>query len=394
MKSKILIKIIIGVLVVAGVAFGYSKYQTAKNSEQKLPEVFQPDSQVLNQAIDGERATANKGDTIPDQPVNAKSGVKYEYKNGICNTATKYGCLVDYYKGLVNDYGVVTASADIEKRSKEDSLVLSDCHPLMHVIGRTAASAYQTTSEAFAHGDSFCWSGYYHGVMEGLIAKIGLKNLPVELNAICADIPGKESYNFNYYNCVHGLGHGIMALLGDEVFQSLKMCDNLTGSWEQQSCYGGVFMQNIIDSTNVADTDNVVKDLRPSEPLYPCTAVEAKYKGQCYLGQTSYALQVTGYNYKKVFDMCTKVEEPYRDICNQSMGRDVANQAGHEKNRTKELCFITPLENDRNNCIVGAVKEIISYYHSDKQANEFCNVLDGQSKSICIATSKSYYSNF
>ncbi|OGJ08237.1 hypothetical protein A3I95_03015 [Candidatus Nomurabacteria bacterium RIFCSPLOWO2_02_FULL_44_12] len=264
----------------------------------------------------------------------------------------------------------------------------------MHVIGREAANEFKTITEAFNAGDAFCWSGYYHGVMEGMVKKIGLTDLSKGLNDICSQIPGRESYNFDYYNCVHGLGHGVEAYYEGEIFHALVMCDNLTGDWERQSCYSGVFMQNIIDSTNVSDTGGVVKYLKPEEPLYPCTAVEVRYKGQCYLGQTSYALQVTSYDYKKVFDLCTTVETPYRDICNQSMGRDVANQAMHEKNRTKELCSITKDSNDFNNCVVGAVKEIISYYHSDKEALEFCDVLSGEGKNICTSTAKSYYSNF
>jgi hypothetical protein len=249
-------------------------------------------------------------------------------------------------------------------------------------------------AEAFQHGDVFCWSGYYHGIMEAMVAKIGIKNLPGELNSVCANISGKVTYNFDYYNCVHGLGHGIMALLDDEVFDSLHMCDNLTGSWEQQSCYSGVYMQNIIDNTNVADTDNVVKYLKPDQPLYPCTAVDDKYKGQCYLGQTSYALQVDNYDFARVFALCEGVAQPYRDICNQSLGRDAANQARHDAQTTTKTCNITSDPNDRTNCMIGAVKEIISYYHDITQASGYCDIQPEPDKTTCHTTAEAYYKNF
>src|SRR3989338_6184127 len=319
----------------------------------------------------------------------------YTYDNAACkDLASPYDCFAEYYKNLVRDFGTKVAVADVKRISTEDGQVLAQCHPLVHVIGREAANEFKTITEAFNAGDAFCWSGYYHGVMEGMVKKIGLTDLSKGLNDICSQIPGRESYNFDYYNCVHGLGHGLEAYYEGEIFHALVMCDNLTGDWERQSCYSGVFMQNIIDSTNVSDTGGGGKYLKPEEPLYPCTAVEGRYKGQCYLGQTSYSLQMTSYDYKKVFDLCTTVETPYRDICNQSMGRDVANQAMHEKNRTKKLCSITKDSNDFNNCVVGAVKEIISYYHSDKEALEFCDVLSGEGKNICTSTAKSYYSNF
>ena len=395
MKTGTIVKVLIALLVLA-VGFGivYAKYFQNPGEENASPMVFQPDSQVLSRAMGETNNLTRSRSILADNPINAK-GVPYVYDADLCeNSPALYGCYVDHYKTLVKDYGVTTASADIQKRSQESSSILSQCHPLMHVIGRQAVGNYKTISEAFANGDSFCWSGYYHGIMEGMIANIGLENLSKELNTICADIPGKDTYNFNYYNCVHGLGHGIMAILKDELFDSLKMCDSLTGFWEQESCYGGVYMQNIIDSTNVADHKNGVKYLKPAEPLYPCTAVDTKYKGQCYLGQTSYALQVTGFNYKKVFVLCGTVEQPYRDICNQSMGRDVANQAHHEKQKTKEMCEMATDPNDITNCVIGAVKEIISYYHSDKEALEYCKILGGNDKDICTTTAKSYYSNF
>jgi hypothetical protein len=378
MKSSIFRIIII--LVAAGVVF--LAYEHRGQEEPNL-KVFQPDSQVLNDAVHPENALSAEG-------------LPYVYNKNECvgDPAPLYICLSGYYKKVVENYGISAATDDIKLRSNENQSVLAECHPLMHVIGRAAANKFDTISGAFANGDSFCWSGYYHGIMEGMIDKIGIENLPKEMNKICADIPGKDTYDFNYFNCVHGLGHGVMALLEDEVFDSLKMCDNLAGSWERESCYGGVYMQNIIDSTNVADTDNVVKYLKPNDPLYPCTAVDPKYKGQCYLGQTSYVLQVNGYNYKNAFGLCAGVEEPYRDICNQSMGRDVANQAGHDGKKTKDFCALASTAGDRQNCIVGAVKEIISYYHADSQALQYCSLYSGDDKNICSNTAKEYYSYF
>ncbi len=348
--------------------------------KSKQPGAFQPGSEILNKALDPKSV-------VP-------GSLPYPFEKNVCSGSTTYECLKEYYQKVSKDHGTVAAATDIKKRSQEDVVALAQCHQLMHVIGRAAADAFDSISEAFAQGDSFCWSGYHHGVMEAMVAKTPSQELHVEIDKICADIPGKESYNFDYFNCVHGLGHGVYAYYEGEIFPALKMCDNLSGHWERESCYSGVFMQNIIDSTFTQGTGHEAKYLRPGEPLYPCTAVEEKYKGQCYLGQTSYALQVNGFNWQEVFGLCATVAQPYRDICNQSMGRDVANQAGHEKNKTKELCALATTTNDRVNCIIGAVKEIISYYHDDREAYEFCDILSGEDKKICSATVKEYYSYF
>jgi len=320
-----------------------------------------------------------------------KKGSDYKYQSGICKNSTELWstCVSDYYTALVQKYGSQVATDDLKKRFDEDGNIAAQCHPIMHTIGAEASKSYKTVSEAFLHGDAFCWSGYYHGVMEGVIARIGEADLPKQLDTICAEIPGKESYNFDYFNCVHGLGHGIMELKGDELFDSLKMCDNLKGDWEQKSCQSGVFMENVI----VYEHYGTSKYLKVSEPLYPCTAVEGKYKEQCYLGQTSFALRAYNYDFPKTFALCESVEEPWRDICMQSMGRDAGNQARHDGPTTKNMCYIPADQNDRNNCVVGAVKEFISYYHDIKQADDFCNLL-GSEKALCLQTGRQYFTLF
>lgn len=299
-------------------------------------------------------------------------------------------CLNDYYGQLVDQYDEKVAIADLKQRYSENPYVEAQCHPIMHTIGAEASKKYPSVSEAYQHGDVFCWSGYYHGVMEGVVGRVGEAALPTKLNTICADIPGKASYNFDYFNCVHGLGHGIMELKEDNLFDSLAMCDNLSGDWEQQSCQSGVFMENIISFDHLGTSNYLKKD----EPLYPCTAVKDKYKFQCYLGQTSYALQTTNYDFTKVSNLCTTVAEPYRDICFQSFGRDVANQAGHDAARTKTWCAIPTDPNDIKNCVIGAVKEFISYFHSDKEANAYCNIQDDREKMMCLETGAQYYKVF
>jgi hypothetical protein len=348
---------------------------------------FQPEAAMLVHATDpaGSLSVATGiGATSTPLP--------YAFSADICNknTPNHFDCFKAYYQKLVSKYGVPVAFSDLKKRYPLDAFVSAQCHPLTHAIGFQAYNTYPSVTEAYAHGDSFCWSGYYHGVLEGAVAKIGWDNLPAKIDTICAQIPGKESYSFDYYNCIHGIGHGIMELESDDVFTSLKMCDHLTGSWQQSSCYGGVFMENII----AFGRDGSVPYLKKDQPLYPCTAVDDKYKAACYLGQTSFAVDQNGGNFTKIFELCATVAQPYRDICNQSLGRDAANYARHDAAQSKANCLLSPDTNDQYNCILGALKEMVSYYHSDTQAKTFCNILGGDQKSRCLADTGSYYKAF
>jgi hypothetical protein len=302
-----------------------------------------------------------------------------------------YLCFDSYFEGLVNAEGPERAFKDIKPLYDAVPLVRTYCHPLAHVIGRAAVTKYPKLSDAYLHGDDFCWSGYYHGVMETYVDKIGRDKLPAHMPTICDEIPGKESYSFSYYNCVHGLGHGVMALTQDELFDSLKLCDNLLTDWDRKSCYSGVYMENVI----VDGLNHTTKYLKPEEPVYPCNAVETKYKEPCYLMQTSYMLKVNNYDFKNTFDICKTVDADFVDTCYRSLGRDASGSSVSDIENTRAKCFLGEDYRQKSQCIVGAVKDFISYYHDDAKARQLCESLgDKEMTSLCLTTATDYYKSF
>lgn len=311
---------------------------------------------------------------------------------GIClnQDSQSFDCYEKFYQEVVKSQGVTEAFADLKTRYATNSYVVAQCHPLTHVIGNAAVAKYPTVAEAYTHGDSVCWSGYYHGVLEGVVGQIGRNNLADQLDSICDGVAGKANYSFDYYNCVHGLGHGVMAFTNDELFDSLNLCDRINGNWEQLSCYSGVFMENVI----IDNKNHFTKYLKPSEPLYPCNAVDDKYKGTCYLMQTSYMLKVANENFQKVFELCSTVEDAYRATCYQSLGRDASGHSSSNLAATKATCELGNNFEQQSNCIVGAVKDFISYFHSDVQAKELCNALAADLQTLCLDTAESYYKSF
>lgn len=304
--------------------------------------------------------------------------------------ATNFGCFETHYQKLVGQGGSKLAFQDLRARYDQNDYVISQCHPVTHVIGQEASKHYATVSEAFTSGDSFCWSGYYHGVMEGFIARVGRKNLPTQMDSICADVPGKQSYLFDYYNCVHGLGHGVMEISQDELFESLKMCDYLTGQWERQSCWSGVYMENVIvDSKN-----HFTKYLKPQDPLYPCNVVDEPYKNTCYMMQSSYMLKIAKYDFNKVFSWCRQAGAAYTATCFQSIGRDASGSTVNDIEKTKAICLLGKDFSEQANCLIGAVKDFISYYHSDAQAQGLCLAMPETFSVSCQSTVISYYASF
>ena len=310
-----------------------------------------------------------------------------------CKTGEADGilCLESTYQALTRAKGVQAAFKQLKLAYQQDPQVRSDCHVLAHVIGRTEADKVSDVDTAFAQGDNYCWSGYYHGVMESIVKRIGANNLAAQIPVICANVKQKKPYSFDHYNCVHGLGHGVMDVTNSQLFDSLKTCDRLTDDWERQSCYGGVFMENEMDEINL---DHKTVFFKADDPMYPCTAVDEQYKNQCYLMQTSHALRVANENYAQVFGECGALETAYRNVCYQSLGRDVSGNTTSSVELTKQDCMLGQNREAQSNCIVGAVKDFISYYHSDQQAGALCISLDVTLRDLCQTTKQKYYATF
>ena len=311
-----------------------------------------------------------------------------------CSTRTNdFDCWGERYKAMVQQQSPQAAFADIKQAYERHDFVRSQCHQIVHVLGREAAVKYSDTVSAYDQGDNFCWSGYYHGVMEGVAAKIGPEKLMATLPDICAGAKTKQAYGFYHYNCVHGLGHGLMAVNSNKLFEVLDMCKKFTDSWERESCYGGTFMENIMGEENKDNHPTVY--FKADDALYPCTVVSVEYKQQCYMMQTSHALKVTNSDFSRVFALCAQVEKPLDETCYQSLGRDASGRSISNAAVAKTTCLLGPTQSAQSNCIIGAVKDFVSYYHSDKQGQELCHSLDQKILTeTCLSAASSIYSTF
>ncbi len=364
-------------------------------------EQFQPQSREIPGAkqMEGDQGSQSQAENPPQKPqknIDPAAQKLLDGQAGKCaqkkDSGQAFSCFEDFVKSEVKTGGPQLAFQDLKLLYNVDPVAKAFCHPLAHAIGHAAVDKYPKISEAYKHGDAFCWSGYYHGVMEEISERIGIENLPKKLNEICADIPGKEVQSFDYYNCVHGLGHGLMAVTQDQLFDSLAYCDNLTGHYEKESCYGGVYMENVI----VDNLNHHTDFLKPDKPLYPCTAVKKQYKDACYLMQTSYVLKLIHYDFAKGFEICANTpDQDFVDTCYRSLGRDASGTTSSNLVRTRANCFYGKGYRQRSQCIIGAVKDFISYFHSDTQAKELCKSLqDADLTSICLETVKVYYKSF
>ncbi len=275
--------------------------------------------------------------------------------------ALEFRCFERRYTEMVRQRGAPAALGDLASQRERNGYVRAACHQLTHRIGRAAGAIGGI--RAFRDGESLCSSGYYHGVTEAVMAKIGAGRVIERAASVCAAPRSAGVHSADHYNCAHGMGHGFMGAFGSDVFRSLRGCDALADGWERHNCYGGVFMENL---SAIDNPDRPPKALRPEQPLYPCTVVARRYKEPCFDKQTSYALYVTDSDYAEVFRLCSRVERDFRGACYRGLGGDVAVESAKHVigDRAKadsrlRLCLLGGNRSARRDCVIGVVQVIL-----------------------------------
>ena len=303
------------------------------------------------------------------------------------------------FEEFIGSYGegktISQLLSDLETSRSLDTQLESNCHPIVHAIGRLAYKREGNIGDAFESCDLTCHSGCYHGVMERLFfteEELASGEHHLTYNDLQEKIPGicdRDKFtNFStsiQFQCLHGLGHAILYSLEYDLETALKSCDLLVTEYEKSSCHGGVIMEN------VTAFDKEKRDLKKNDPLYPCNKLESKYMNSCYLMQTSVMLEY-GMSTKEIAEKCATVDT-YGSTCFVSLGRDLSNQVriGNTES-VVEACEIYS-EKYVHDCIKGTIYALIDNTWSGEFAYGFCNRLKNENMNFCYQASNEYLKN-
>ena len=288
-------------------------------------------------------------------------------------------CTEQAFGNIAYEQTPKTALALVRRLYNTDAAVKSDCHRIVHTIGSAALAKYHSVPIAFSKGDSTCWSGYYHGILERAFLKTtstaGLANVA---RGLCAS-PTIRRTTWLAYQCVHGLGHGLMIYTGYNLPFSLSICHRLATAWDQTSCTGGVFMENINSSYGFHS-----QWLRKNDLVYPCEIVKRRDKLYCYLMVTSRILQANGYDWKGTARICDRVERGWVSTCFQSYGRDASGFTRQSPVRILHLCRIAGTAG-RADCIYGAARDLTANDTNGKRASQLCDAAPHDLRARCFS---------
>jgi hypothetical protein len=275
-------------------------------------------------------------------------------------------CWQRYFSYVVDGRGPEAAIRQLRLTTKTSKIVLSECHQLVHTIGRQTFDKLNSAPASLKFSTPLCNSGFQHGVIEEAIARLAPDELRAELPTFCTPGAQYRAYSFDHHNCTHGVGHGIATQKKEDVFASTPFCEVLSDSWEVQSCYGGVFMQKVIGDINGSSSDDHLDD-----PVWPCDIVPDVQKGACYLISTGRVLRLVDYDWDKAFAICDNVEAGYVVTCYESMGRDISGYTNFEPIESRDLCMKAGKLGPEP-CLRGAAQTMVDNDHEPAHALAMC----------------------
>lgn len=289
-------------------------------------------------------------------------------------------------KETLQSISVKEAMAKLVEESKGGTAY--DCHQEAHNIGRIGYKIYK--ERAFGECNASCHSGCYHGAMEIFLNEQGTEKLAENIDRICKSF----STSFGVFECLHGVGHGVLAYVDYDLPEALKECQKLGGVFSRDSCYGGVFMENILTGQGLgaSESGHDTTWVNKTDLHYPCNAIDqdASVQHQCYLMQTSWMLTFSNYDFDKVAAECAKAPASLIPVCFKSFGRDAAGHTLRNPEKIVEICDKVPKESQgyHEECATGAVNVIVDFWGADlkNQANELCRMLGEPGKRACYQT--------
>jgi hypothetical protein len=181
------------------------------------------------------------------------------------------------------------------------------------------------------------------------------------------------------YQCVHGLGHGLMIQTAYDLPLSLSVCAQLQTRWDEISCSGGVFMEN--GSSVYGWRSRYLKD---SDPLFPCDWVKLRNKASCYLRVTTQVYKVNGADWTKTAETCHTLAQRWQLYCFRSYGRDaVGPSKGDGADVILDRCRLAG--SGESDCLYGAARTIADANANPRPAAAFCARAPAAGQAACYA---------
>lgn len=278
----------------------------------------------------------------------------------------------------LHEHGLAAALDSLERQSKRDSLVLRAGHQLAHALGRQAVASEGASDTVIAQCRATFSSGCYHGVVEAALGHEGAVDV-VALEHMCAGALGTPE-SASLFECVHGVGHGVLGAVGGDVSRALLDCDGLSSEPLRGSCHEGVFMEAI--TTAIAGEQHgkhghgaghagAGLSIDPNDPYSPCRRYRDRYGEACWLFQGFIILRSVGFDAGRALDVCNRAPAGWEARCYQSIGHQLTGLFQRDDGWVINHCRAGRPEL-RAQCAAGAVLARIAEDWTGTRARSLC----------------------
>jgi hypothetical protein len=242
----------------------------------------------------------------------------------------------------------------------ESGFLLTNCHGIMHTVGRTyAARAGVTVSTLMDHlprsNDPGCTAGFAHGLVTGVAPDID----PTRADR-AATVCGNAGTRYQRYSCTHGFGHAFMRLNDDRLAPALDLCRSL-GARAAPDCAQGAYHDYwfaVVGADDATLPDEAVTDPRelcgsqPSVFVRPCWY-------RAFVDNRPEGVRVASPS--DLESLCAGLEELHREACVTA-----ASVIGPPEPALQlELCAGLADPSDAESCVRGTKVQNLLGYPSD-----------------------------
>jgi hypothetical protein len=312
--------------------------------------------------------------------------------------------------------GLQAAMDSLVRQGAVDSAVLRGGHQLAHALGRRSLASNGGDPSVIAQCRPEFGAGCFHGVVEAFLHASGRIDMPV-LERMCTSAGSRRGPGA-VYECIHGLGHGVVGVLGMDYNRALGYCDALSRPRFDTSCQEGVFMEAIDDA--IADSARADHHSHGKahaqgadvhahhgqagggglrihvvggDPYSPCAAMSQAHADSCWIFQGFLILRQTKFEPAAALRLCDAAPERRAVRCYQSIGHQLTGLLQRDDAWTLRQCG-TGRPEIAAECAAGATLALNAIDWSGVRSARFCSAAPVGWKATCYAaaaTSLTYY---
>jgi hypothetical protein len=313
----------------------------------------------------------------------------------------KEPCYTAQLLALREQRGTRFAMGTLHRLTALDNEVSIIGHDYSHMIGIAAFKADHDVSASFKSCTEILQSGCYHGVIQTYLLSVPSVN-DTAVNAVCREWSTPDGDRWLRFQCVHGMGHGLEMIYAHDLPRALQGCDLLGEEWDQKSCYGGAFMENIVYASDPSMAKMVMGDTKPmagmamddhhgassaykmvdhADPFFPCSQLGDRYQDDCWQMQPAVILYLNHGDYAQTFATCDKAPAAYRATCYQGTGTSISGGSNRNHGEAITLCSRGSARYQPW-CYEGVVKNFIDVTADYRDGMAFCKVVPGRANQL------------